>query len=405
MRNLIVVAVLCLCSWLCADSYDCFIRGDANGDDSVDIADAIAVSNYVSGGSPPLNDNMDALDANDDGSINIADSIYISGMLFNSLPYLVPNFITGAGTDPTPDNVNNEGGDDLGDYLAGESVSHYAASGSVSVFSIAPELPAWWPDHDTTHAMDTYTPTGETWDHYHWQYMTNPSGTYGELGNLCGFHSGAGGSNAEWDITGTIGTARKISKACTDDITNSGPGVNIRYKFSWILKAEEPSLWGLTNLVIDGSAVEFKFTFNTMLGTGIPSHLNEFVVSKTFDFGKYGLAVYSYNRAMVIATWGSDWDNSSNDVTGTPSMGYQCEGDTEGMLVVTTKDIAEAMAEVPTILDTDLVYLKDFGAYTLDEGLEVWHFATSGDASEYDEAQCLFDFWEPRRAVTSWDNP
>ena len=62
-----------------------FVRGDANDDDGVAIADAIYLMAYLQTGGPaPCN--MDAGDANDDGSVNIADPIYILAWLFSQGP-------------------------------------------------------------------------------------------------------------------------------------------------------------------------------------------------------------------------------------------------------------------------------------------------------------------------------
>ncbi|MGA1489262.1 MAG: hypothetical protein ACO4B3_09680 [Planctomycetota bacterium] len=58
-----------------------FKRSDANDDGSVNIADAIAILDYLfSGGSSTC---LDALDANDDGSTNIADGIFVLSWLFS----------------------------------------------------------------------------------------------------------------------------------------------------------------------------------------------------------------------------------------------------------------------------------------------------------------------------------
>lgn len=60
-----------------------FIRGDANGDDQVDLADAIWLLNYLfrDGLQPP---NFDAADADDSGSLDVTDVIYIVDWRFNS---------------------------------------------------------------------------------------------------------------------------------------------------------------------------------------------------------------------------------------------------------------------------------------------------------------------------------
>ena len=81
-----------------------FIRGDANADGRVDIADAIFILSYLFGnGRVP--DCMDAADSNDDGSVDIADAIFILKVLFVTgedfpAPYPFP------GRDPTEDSLN-----------------------------------------------------------------------------------------------------------------------------------------------------------------------------------------------------------------------------------------------------------------------------------------------------------
>lgn len=58
-----------------------FVRGDANGDKRIDLADPIFTLNYMfREGEPPRC--ADAADANDDGNINIADPIFLLSYLF-----------------------------------------------------------------------------------------------------------------------------------------------------------------------------------------------------------------------------------------------------------------------------------------------------------------------------------
>ncbi len=66
-----------------------FVRGDANQDARIDIADAITVLNHLFGGAGPL-PCMDAGDANDDEQVNIADAITILGSLFGGKGALRP---------------------------------------------------------------------------------------------------------------------------------------------------------------------------------------------------------------------------------------------------------------------------------------------------------------------------
>lgn len=77
-----------------------FIRGDANLDNSVDLADAISVLSHLFG-SNQLSCH-DACDANDDGSVDISDPITLLDYLFGGLSALAPPFDI-CGGDPTLD--------------------------------------------------------------------------------------------------------------------------------------------------------------------------------------------------------------------------------------------------------------------------------------------------------------
>ena len=80
-----------------------FVRGDANYNQSVNIADAIFLLDYLftSGEASVC---PDAVDSNDDGQINIGDAIYLLNFLFSSgetIPYPYPGY----GIDPTADDL------------------------------------------------------------------------------------------------------------------------------------------------------------------------------------------------------------------------------------------------------------------------------------------------------------
>ena len=76
-----------------------FIRGDANGDAALDIADPIAILQYLfEGGST---DCLAALDANDSDQVNIADPIAVLATLFSGAGPLAAPYPT-CGVDPTP---------------------------------------------------------------------------------------------------------------------------------------------------------------------------------------------------------------------------------------------------------------------------------------------------------------
>ncbi len=71
-----------------------FRRGDTNGDNSINIADAIyLLGNLFPTGAPNVIGCLDSADANNDGSVNIADAIFILGALFvaQSTPIPAPS--------------------------------------------------------------------------------------------------------------------------------------------------------------------------------------------------------------------------------------------------------------------------------------------------------------------------
>lgn len=82
---------------------DEFIRGDANNDGSVNIADVISLLGSLFAGDPPPVC-PDAGDFNDDGGQNIADAITLLGNLFSAGPPLPPPF-PNCGEDGTPNDA------------------------------------------------------------------------------------------------------------------------------------------------------------------------------------------------------------------------------------------------------------------------------------------------------------
>jgi len=77
-----------------------FLRGDANENGSVELADAIAVLNYLflSGKEPGC---LDTADGNDDGSVDLGDGIFILFALFEGLT--IPEPSPACGRDRTAD--------------------------------------------------------------------------------------------------------------------------------------------------------------------------------------------------------------------------------------------------------------------------------------------------------------
>jgi nucleoside-diphosphate-sugar epimerase len=80
-----------------------FLRGDGNGDLTVDVADAVFILAYLFSSGP--GDCLDAMDVNDDGANNIADAISALNFLFAGGAAPPPPYPT-PGSDPTADSLN-----------------------------------------------------------------------------------------------------------------------------------------------------------------------------------------------------------------------------------------------------------------------------------------------------------
>ncbi len=133
----------------CRQAAEPFVRGDANTDGTIDIADIIATLSYLfSNGSAYC---LDAHDVNDDGNIDIADAVAGLNFQFNQGDDPPPPFTDGiCGPDPTPDAPFRE----LGCFEACPA-------------SPPPSRPSPWPmfRHDPAHSGRTaYTgpPTPES---------------------------------------------------------------------------------------------------------------------------------------------------------------------------------------------------------------------------------------------------
>ena len=81
-----------------------FIRGDTNGDTSVNLSDAVGILVYLFLGeeTPPC---LDSADADDDSNVNLTDATYILNYLFLGGPSL-PEPYPLLGVDPTEDNLS-----------------------------------------------------------------------------------------------------------------------------------------------------------------------------------------------------------------------------------------------------------------------------------------------------------
>ncbi len=82
-----------------------FIRSDANGDGTLNLADPISILLYIVGEQELTC--HDAADANDDGSINVVDAVYLLGYLFGSTDPPPPPY-PNCGPDPTADDLGCE---------------------------------------------------------------------------------------------------------------------------------------------------------------------------------------------------------------------------------------------------------------------------------------------------------
>ncbi|HLU48929.1 MAG TPA: hypothetical protein VK116_12630, partial [Planctomycetota bacterium] len=80
-----------------------FVRGDANSDDSINLADSLTVLNFLYLGGSTL-DCEDAADVDDDGGLNLSDPIYLLNYLFLGGNAPLPPFET-RGADPTEDGL------------------------------------------------------------------------------------------------------------------------------------------------------------------------------------------------------------------------------------------------------------------------------------------------------------
>lgn len=83
---------------------DEFVRGDANNNGAVFVADASYISNWLFHGGPEPSC-LDAADANDDGVIGVEDAVYIVSFLFDGGPP-IPAPWPLCGVDPTKDSLD-----------------------------------------------------------------------------------------------------------------------------------------------------------------------------------------------------------------------------------------------------------------------------------------------------------
>ncbi len=93
-----------------------FLRGEVNGDGSINIADPVTILSYLF--SSGIISCEDAADANDDGAVNIADPVCLLSYLFSGGENLKPPFPE-PGPDPTEDGLDCRGAglDTDGDHV------------------------------------------------------------------------------------------------------------------------------------------------------------------------------------------------------------------------------------------------------------------------------------------------
>lgn len=82
-----------------------FLRGDANSDGAIDIADAVSILAQLFQGGGFTTPNLDALDVNDDGAINITDAINLLEYLFLGSERKPAAPFPDLGRDTTPDEI------------------------------------------------------------------------------------------------------------------------------------------------------------------------------------------------------------------------------------------------------------------------------------------------------------
>ncbi len=120
-----------------------FVRGDANGDQAIDISDPVAILQVLfTPGSAPLSC-TDAGDTNDDGSFDISDAVFLLSHLFipGSPPPPEPFPLSGA--DPTPDALGDCDATSLPFVVAVESFV-CGAPDTFEIFREAADFEVFW---------------------------------------------------------------------------------------------------------------------------------------------------------------------------------------------------------------------------------------------------------------------
>lgn len=339
-----------------ADDCDCcFIRADANGDGSVNLADGITIADYVDGKNPTIHDNLDALDANDDGTINIADSVYVYGMMFNNYTHKAP--VTD-GQDPTTDSLVPECLDPLG---YGElTVENYTGSYE--------DMTNWedWPIQSTV--QYTSKPYAGYTGGLCWEVRTTASDDYGN--ELQG--------SVQVDEEDVINVGQANSEC--EDLT-----VTIDWSSEHIILMTDPvgSVGGWCVVEIDASAAVVKIEF-TNIDTDETSTVMTYV-----DFGHCGISgvVYLYELYYTITGWDEDWDNLFPGGYGDESLLQSFP--TSGSIEIVAGDLASAFEDWE---DCERAIISKITV----ENISVTHDITLvGDAAYIDNAEFSVYFKDP----------
>ena len=149
--SLIGLVTLCVVLAFSATTANAFIRGDANGDTAIDIADAVAILGvlFVPGVAPL--ECADIGDSNDDGLFDISDGIYLLSFLFVAGSPGPPEPFPADGDDPTPDTLTPDcapvgGGGPRGIVGYANGQNSMAPEGEYLIFDQS-ELDAFWDLH------------------------------------------------------------------------------------------------------------------------------------------------------------------------------------------------------------------------------------------------------------------
>lgn len=385
IRNFVVFVALMFGTMVSGDSFDCFIRGDANGDGSLNIADSITALNYAMGGGGVVNDNLDAIDANDDGGINIADGIYIQSILFSGAVHLTPNFVTGIGLDPTVDNVNNEGsGEDEGDYSIGAIVSTWE-DGTLEVGEVDGETS--WPIklHETVLGEDSLSRSGGGWT-----VATIPQGTYGKLVNSFESWFSMVPDWAQRQITvGQINEACRYGK-------NSGPGLRFAYAYAWNISMSMPNPGGYTSVSIDGRNAKLSIKLEVGPETAY--------IDVPINLKNVGIEVVGNPSTGKLARYcGGTFDNTCESAVGVE--GVLDMGEQGGVVTVNVVDIRNALIPYTNLKDYFTIKVAGMGFLNTEDSPQVRHEIWNADATNEDSVSAMFLFSSPGVVTTTYEHP